>query len=120
MGPVAAGSTPSTRNDLFLATEPAGLIAAFIDLSLRRSRCRCQRFVLEYMMKGETAILPGMAVKKSRDIRTSVSCKFRLVRSNCRLNFRLVDIEISVDVLHVVVFFQSFDEAHHLRGLRAR
>jgi hypothetical protein len=47
-----------------LATELAAVIAAFIDLSLRRSRCRCQRFVLEYMMKGETAILPGMAVKK--------------------------------------------------------
>jgi len=40
------------------------MIAAFIDLSLRRSRCRCQRFVREYIMKGETAKLPGMAVKK--------------------------------------------------------
>ena len=35
------------------------------------------------------------------------------------LNFGLVDVEVRVDVLYVVVLFEGFDQAHHLRGLRA-
>ena len=37
-----------------------------------------------------------------------------------RLNFRLVDVEIGVNVLHVVVFFQGFYQAQHLLGLLPR
>src|SRR6266852_7935569 len=48
--------------------------------------------------------------------RTNVS---RLMGANGSLNFRFVDIEIGVNVLHVVVFFECFDEAEHLGGLRA-
>src|ERR1700693_4987405 len=35
-----------------------------------------------------------------------------------RLHFLLVDVEVRVDVLHVVVIFQRFDHPHHLLRLR--
>ena len=35
------------------------------------------------------------------------------------LNFTLVDIEVRVDVLHVIVFFQRFHQPEHLLGLFA-
>ena len=31
----------------------------------------------------------------------------------------LIDIEVRVDVLHVIVVFERFDQANHLRGRRA-
>src|SRR5260370_42127007 len=42
-----------------------------------------------------------------------------LVGADGRLNFGFVDIEVGVDVLHVVVLLECFDQAHHLRSLRA-
>src|SRR5260370_12686864 len=42
------------------------------------------------------------------------------VGAHSRLDFGFVDVEVGVDVLHVIVLFESFDKAHHLRGLRAR
>src|SRR6267154_3041592 len=34
------------------------------------------------------------------------------------LNLRLINVEIGVDVLHVVVLFKGFDQPNHLRSLR--
>src|SRR5205807_9218400 len=45
--------------------------------------------------------------------------KESLVGSDGRLDFGFVDVEVRVDMLHVVVFFERLDQAHHLRGLRA-
>jgi hypothetical protein len=41
------------------------------------------------------------------------------VGADCCLNLRLVNIKVCVNVLHVVVLFQRFDQPHHLCGLRA-
>jgi hypothetical protein len=35
--------------------------------------------------------------------------KKKLVRANCFLNFLLIDIEVCVDVLHVIMLFQRLD-----------
>ena len=41
------------------------------------------------------------------------------VGADCCLNLRLVNIKVCVNVLHVVVLFQRFDQPHHLCGLCA-
>jgi hypothetical protein len=43
--------------------------------------------------------------------------KERLVGAHRRLNFRLVNVKVRVDMLHVIVLFQRLDEPHHLRSL---
>lgn len=43
-----------------------------------------------------------------RDAPSFVRTPQLLVGSNRRLNFRLVDVEVRIHVLHVVVFFQRF------------
>src|SRR5271167_230719 len=65
VGPTDAGSTPSTRKQSFLMAEFEAGLAAFIELSLRRSPTPCQSFVGEFLGKRKTANpIRGMAVTK--------------------------------------------------------
>src|SRR5215471_15182119 len=41
------------------------------------------------------------------------------VCAHCRLNLRFVNVEVGVNVLHVIVLFERLHQAQHLRGLRA-
>src|SRR5208337_3418517 len=60
----------------------------------------------------------GPESKTAIEIRPMAAAENRcLVCANCRLNFRFVDIEVGVDVLHVIVFFQCFHQPQHLRSL---
>src|SRR6267142_386538 len=63
-------------------------------------------------------------VKQKRPVRVadwpSSKLQSELVRADSGLDFRFVDIEVRVNMLHVVVFFERFHQANHLRGLRAR
>src|SRR5690348_13633391 len=87
VGPAAAGSTPSTRRLPFLAGELAAVFANFIDLSLRRSPRRFQRFVAASRRKRKTAIPRGKAVPETEG--SAPTCRnFRLVCADGRLNLR--------------------------------
>ena len=55
----------------------------------------------------------AVAFSKTENKRSSVG-------PDRRLDFRFVNVEVRVHVLHVVVFFEGFYESHHLRCLRAR
>ena len=60
------------------------------------------------------------AKSTARDERTQLSKKFgsdvqrESVRANGGLNLAFVYVEVGVNVLHVVVLFESFDEFQHL------
>src|ERR1700739_4961355 len=45
--------------------------------------------------------------------------KSDLIRADGGLDFRFVDVEVGVNVLHIVMLFEGFHQAQHLRGLRA-
>jgi hypothetical protein len=64
------------------------------------------------------------ANQKKRPVRDAnwprKNLQFNLVRSHSRLNLRFVNVEVRVDMLHIIVFFESFYQPHHLGGLRAR
>src|SRR6202021_3684521 len=98
VGPADAGSTPSTRKHISLPAEVVAAIAAFIDISLRRSPCPCQSFVCEFLGKRKTAIqMFGMAMKekngKEKDRQKCLPSK--LARANSCLNPRLLDAKFS-------------------------
>src|ERR1700689_5192959 len=117
VGPADAGSTPSTRKHISLPAEVVAAIAAFIDISLRRSPCPCQSFVCEFLGKRKTAIqMFGMAMKEKngKEKHRQKCLSYKLARADSCLNLRLIDVEVRVNVLHVVVFFQRFNQTHHL------
>ncbi len=99
--------------------------AEFIELSLRRSPGCCQSFVGEFPAKEETAtplfgIVAEAKKEKERKKEDRQEClSYKLIRADCFLDLRLINIEIRIDVLHVVVFFQGFNQTDHLIGLRA-
>jgi len=72
--------------------------------------------VLDVAARGLSEELCSCRNEKTRRARL----KWRSVGADSRLNLRLIDIEIGVDVLHVVVLFERFHQPDHLRGLRPR
>src|SRR5882724_1232582 len=112
VGPTAAGSTPSTRIHTFFSCTRSPLIAT----SLRPSPRSSHFFTCKLACKSAEEQL---TVVFHSEWGLQNSSPAASVRADRRLNFRFVDIEVGVYVLHVIMFFECFDQSHHLHSLRA-
>ena len=67
---------------------------------------------MTFLRKRETATLMFGVVMEQREEKEKdrQEClPYKLVRADCSLDLGLVNVEVRIDVLHVVVLFQGFD-----------
>src|SRR5438046_7335420 len=101
VGPAAAGSIPRTRVQPFFPLPPLK-VASPMAPSLRRTLDSRQPFV-------GVSLQLFHGKKEKATARQRPQEKESLVRADSRLDFGFVDVEVCVNVLHVVVFFKSLD-----------